>query len=401
MTGGMRIVAWDPADSSALRGCQAAWGAAMDIDDPRGPRMTGQVLSAWLRRGFTGDPAEAWLIPGTAPGSVTGWYRLQLPDLANLDRADLLVVVDPAARRRGLGRELLRHAAQRAAAAGRSTLGGEVRDGSAGDAFAVAAGAKPGMAAAVRRLDLRTVPAGKFARLRAQATDAAAGYSLVRWTGPTPPEYRGPLARVLNAYADAPHDEGFEVEAWDADQVRERSDAPQLAMGVRRYTIAAAHDASGELAGMTQLSVAPDSPQWGHQGLTAVTRQHRGHRLGLLVKTAMLEWLAETEPAIERIDTGNASANDHMIAVNEVLGFELDPPEFHTVELAVTDVLALSVTAAEISRRSRGGAGTSGCAASPWRSLRAGPGRRGCRGAPRSAGGPGYQPLSAGRPWRR
>ena len=78
------------------------------------------------------------------------------------------------------------------------------------------------MAAAVRRLDLRTVPAGKFARLRAEATDAAAGYSLVRWTGPTPPEYRGPLARVLNAYADAPHDEGFEVEAWDADQVRER-----------------------------------------------------------------------------------------------------------------------------------------------------------------------------------
>ena len=100
MTGGMRIVAWDPADSSALRGCQAAWGAAMDIDDPRGPRMTGQVLSAWLRRGFTGDPAEAWLIPGTAPGSVAGWYRLQLPDLANLDRAELLVVVDPAARRR-------------------------------------------------------------------------------------------------------------------------------------------------------------------------------------------------------------------------------------------------------------------------------------------------------------
>ena len=111
-------------------------------------------------------------------------------------------------------------------------------------------------------------------------------------------------------------------------------------MGVRSYTIAAVHDASGELAAMTQLSVDPDSPQWGHQGLTAVTRQHRGHRLGLLVKTAMLDWLAETAPAIERINTGNASANDHMIAVNEVLGFELDPPELHSVELAVADALA-------------------------------------------------------------
>jgi RimJ/RimL family protein N-acetyltransferase len=111
-------------------------------------------------------------------------------------------------------------------------------------------------------------------------------------------------------------------------------------MGVRTYTIAAAHDASGELAAMTQLSVAPDSPQWGHQGLTAVTRQHRGHRLGLLVKIAMLDLLAETEPAIEVIDTGNASSNDHMIAVNDALGFVPAPPAYHTVELAVTEALA-------------------------------------------------------------
>jgi GNAT superfamily N-acetyltransferase len=336
----MSIVQWDPADTTALRGCQAAWGAALDIDDPDGPRMTGQVLASWLRLGFLGDLAETWFVQGTAPGSVSGWYRLQLPDLENRDRAELLVVVDPAARRRGLGRDLLRHAARRAAAAGRGTLGAEVRDGSAGDAFAAAAGAKPGMAAAVRRLDLRAVPAGKFARLRAAAADAAAGYSLVRWTGPTPPEYRGPLARVLNAYADAPHDEGRQPEAWDADRVRDRADAPMLAMGVRTYTVAAAPDASGELAAMTQLSVDPDSPQWGHQGLTAVTRQHRGHRLGLLVKTAMLDWLAEAEPAIERVDTGNAAANGHMIAVNDVLGFELDPPPFHTVELGVADALA-------------------------------------------------------------
>jgi RimJ/RimL family protein N-acetyltransferase len=216
-------------------------------------------------------------------------------------------------------------------------LGGEVRDGSAGDAFAAAAGAKPGMGEVLRRLDLRTVPAGKLTGLRAEATAAATGYSLVRWTGPTPPEYLESLARVLNAFADAPHDEGYESEDWDGERVRERADAPHLAMGVRTYTIAAVHDASGELAAMTQLSVAPDHPEWGHQGLTAVTRQHRGHRLGLLVKTAMLGWLEETEPAIERIETGNASANAHMIAVNDLLGFEPDLPAFHTVELTVAE----------------------------------------------------------------
>jgi hypothetical protein len=123
VTSGMRVVRWDPADAAALRGCQTVWGAALDIDDPDGPRMTGQVLAAYLRHGFTSDPAEAWFVPGTG------------------------------------------------------------------------------------------------------AAEAATRYSLVRWTGPTPAEYRAALANVFNAYADAPHDEGYEAEAWDADRVRERADA--------------------------------------------------------------------------------------------------------------------------------------------------------------------------------
>ena len=364
LTSGMRIVQWDPADATALHGCKAVWDAAQAIDDPDGPRLAEQVMRGWLRLSFTGDPAETWYLPGTEPGRVLGWYRLVLPDLENLDHAELIVVVHPEQRRRGLGRVLLRHGAERAADAARSVLGGEVRDGSAGDAFARAIGAKAGMAAALRRLDLRTAPSGKFAALRAQAAVAAAGYSLLRWTGPTPPEYQEAMARVLNAYADAPHDEGVEAEAWDADRLRQRGDTTLRLMGLRTYTIAAAHAASAELTGMTQVSVAPDNPQWGHQGLTAVTRPHRGHRLGLLLKAAMLEWLAEAEPAIERIQTGNAVANDHMIAVNDALGFELVPPVAHSVELTVADALSRL----PVSRRSRGGGGTLGCAASPWRS---------------------------------
>jgi hypothetical protein len=49
----------------------------------------------------------------------------------------------------------------------------------------------------------------------------------------------------------------------------------------------------------------------------------------------MLEWLASAEPALERIETGNAVANDHMIAVNDALGYEFDPPAYHNVELPV------------------------------------------------------------------
>lgn len=37
----------------------------------------------------------------------------------------------------------------------------------------------------------------------------------------------------------------------------------------------------------------------------------------------MVEWLATAEPKLERIATDNAATNEHMIAVNETLGYEL------------------------------------------------------------------------------
>ena len=52
-------------------------------------------------------------------------------------------------------------------------------------------------------------------------------------------------------------------------------------------------------------------------------REHRGHRLGLLLKAEMMRWLAEAEPQIATIDTDNAESNRHMIAVNERLGYRV------------------------------------------------------------------------------
>jgi RimJ/RimL family protein N-acetyltransferase len=210
---------------------------------------------------------------------------------------------------------------------------------SPGAAFAAWAGATRGQAEVRRVLDVRKMPAGKVAALRADAARAAAGYTLVTWTGLTPDQYLEPLAGVINAFADAPRDAGVQEEAWDGRRLRERGDATAELMGIREYSVTAVHDATGEMAAMTQVAIDPGSPQWGHQALTAVTRAHRGHRLGLLVKAAMLEWLAAAEPQIEQIETGNAASNKHMIAVNEALGFEVAPPVFHSYELGVADAL--------------------------------------------------------------
>jgi hypothetical protein len=46
-----------------------------------------------------------------------------------------------------------------------------------------------------------------------------------------------------------------------------------------------------------------------------VTRKHPGHRLGLLLKIAMTELLATTEPQLERIVTWNGRDNAHMIGL--------------------------------------------------------------------------------------
>jgi hypothetical protein len=43
------------------------------------------------------------------------------------------------------------------------------------------------------------------------------------------------------------------------------------------------------------------------------------------VKVEMLDLLAAHEPAVRHILTGNADSNQHMIAINEQLGFEAGP----------------------------------------------------------------------------
>src|SRR5205823_10888059 len=128
---------------------------------------------------------------------------------------------------------LLRHAAGRAAAHGRTTLNGGARDGSPGEAFARSTGAKPGFVDIQRMLDIGRLEKGALARLRGPAERAAAGYSLVTWAGPVPEEYIEQTAAVYNGMADAPRDPEIAHEEWDAQRVRERVNDLRLRYGMR------------------------------------------------------------------------------------------------------------------------------------------------------------------------
>ena len=317
----MRIERLDPADTDTIRACFELFLAAQQVDEPDGPWFTERPFRGWLTVGWGGDPREIWLAEGRAAGSVAGWYRLELPDLENLDQANLDLVVHPAERRRGLGLALLKHAAARAADHGRSVLNAPARHGGDGEAFARSTGAEPGLVDVQRVMDVRTAGEDQLERLREAAEQKAAGYSLVSWTGLVPEEFIEQAAGLFAALNDAPHDPETAPAVWDAERVRERVNDLRPLYGLRIYSIAARHDATGELAALTEVAVDPADPGWGHQMLTGVTREHRGHRLGLLVKIAMLEVLRAAEPQLERIDTWNAESNRYMIAVNEALGY--------------------------------------------------------------------------------
>ncbi|HLX48621.1 MAG TPA: GNAT family N-acetyltransferase [Streptosporangiaceae bacterium] len=310
------------ADTEKTRACYDMYVAGKPYDDPPGPLMSYPSFSIWLAHGWENVPKETWIIPRDETGVWAGGYSLDLPDKENTHLARLQPFVTPARRRTGIGTALLRHAARRAAGAGRTLLSGNCREDTPGSAFAMAAGARQTGTEVRRVLELASIPAGHLAALRAKAAAAATGYSLVSWLGLTPEEHLDQVAKVINAMEDAPHDPGEEPAIADAGRLRE-SEQHILSTGARAYNVAARHDATGELAGLTSVFVEPTPPDWGYQGITAVTRAHRGHRLGLLMKVAMLDWLAQAEPQIERITTGNAGANAHMIAINAEIGYHV------------------------------------------------------------------------------
>jgi hypothetical protein len=318
----MKVERFDPGtDSASVRACHEIYLSGLPDDDPLGPPMTPRVFAGWLALGWTEDPVETWLARDDS-GEPCGWYMLNLPQRENRHRASLELMVHAARRRADRGTTLLCHAAGRAAQAGRTVLETQAREGSPGAAFASALKARSPGTGVRRVLPLDRAPAGRWAVLRAEAESAARGYTLRSWVGPAPEDAVAGVAAVNGALADAPRAPGEEEQVWDAARVR-LDEHRVAAMGLRAHVIAAQAQATGDLAALTQVCVDPALPEWGFQELTAVARPHRGHRLGLLLKLAMLDRLAAREPQLTRIITGNDVGNDHMIAINDQLGFDV------------------------------------------------------------------------------
>jgi GNAT superfamily N-acetyltransferase len=331
----MGIERFGAEDGRRADACYEIFCATRAADDPDVPVMPPRVFRGWLQAGFTGEPRETWLLEDA--DGVGGWYLLGLPDRDNRHLGYLDLSVSPPRQRHGLGTALLRHAAGRVIAGGRELLTGFAWAGSPGEAFARSAGAVWGLNDIRRAMNTDALPPQRLATLRDEAQAASAGYSLISWAGPTPEEHLDQVAALNRAGNDAPHDESLEELLWDAARIRATDQRAQL-YGMLAYTVMACHDATGEPAGLTLVEVGPERPDWGFQALTAVAREHRGHRLGLRLKLAMLDLLARQEPQVKHILTGNAETNGHMIGINETLGYRVIGPPERSWELPAAQV---------------------------------------------------------------
>jgi GNAT superfamily N-acetyltransferase len=318
----MRVEPLDPADVDHVRGVVALWRAAHEADLPRDPMF----CPTW-ERGRIDHPVPSEAVEHLCAldgDRVAGVVELSLPLLDNLGTAFVDVTVDPAGRRRGVGRALYAAAAERADAQGRKLAMFMARMDAPGEVFARALGAELGLLNARRRLVVDAAAVVLADELTARAAPHADGYAVRTYTGDVPDAYVGDLAYLTGRMStDAPMDDlALEPEAYDVERVRAQEKAFN-ARGRRMYTAVAVHGGSGRVVGYTTAAVTAEDPTHAWQWDTIVDPDHRGHRLGTLIKTANLRFLLEHEPRLATILTWNAVSNGPMIAVNEAMGFRL------------------------------------------------------------------------------
>jgi GNAT superfamily N-acetyltransferase len=273
-----------------------------------------------------GDERVELLTATDETGRVVGAARCDFPLRDNTHLVASEVSVHPAHRRRGAGHALLTAIERRARADGRtvSLLEHDEPAGRATPGREFARAHRYECAQVEHRRDL-TLPVdrARLAGLEEHCLPRARGYRIVTWQDRCPDEYvddRALLARRLST--DIPLGQlAMEEEDWDAARVR-RAEAQLKAKG-HGSSVAGAVDGTGHLVAVTKIEIPGAAPEKAYQGTTMVLAEHRGRRLGTLVKIANLRLLAEVSPRTATVVTWNAEDNWHMVAVNDALGFRV------------------------------------------------------------------------------
>lgn len=317
----------DATDPAAL----AAWHATYLAAETFGRDHPVPWMREEMRADFLGQRTGERLLPfgGYVGEEVVSCGLAVLPLQDNRTIARINAWTHPDLRGRGHGATMLEHLTGVAREAGRDTLLTEVAlpydapadGGGHPDAlFLTRRGFEFDLGDVMRVMDL---PADeeRLGRLTDEVAPAHDGYTLRQFVGPVPDDILLPFGELVGSLvSEAPSGQvDWEREVFDEERIR-ADEAVFEASGRTKYTTVAVAP-GGDVVGYSELVVPRHDPghvfQWG----TLVHPGHRGHRLGLALKAHNLLFLQREVPVRGTLVTYNAEVNQHMIAVNEALGF--------------------------------------------------------------------------------
>jgi GNAT superfamily N-acetyltransferase len=313
------------------------------------------------------DPYERQLILGAkVDGEIVGTVDIALPLTDHLDLAEFTLDILPEYQRQGVGRRLLEAAEHLARAEGRTMILVDTNHPGASLHEFEQAQLVPGSGQGFVPLESREVEFAQktgytlqhieqfsscslpldtklVADLQAEADEANNGrYRLHHWTDRCPDQWLEAVATLENqAGADVDPSLDVPVEqdmVFDGGILREAEEVA-IAQGRRTVVTAVEHLATGSLVGLTTITVLAHRADVVFQDDTIVLQEHRGNKLGLLIKVANMERLTEQFPDARVIYTWNAPENRYLLTVNQQLGFhtagvtgiwQKELPQLHT-----------------------------------------------------------------------
>ena len=315
----------DPlADEQALEDWAACGIAA-------GRRVFGDHHTAWTahelrEKARVDETSDNVFLLARRHGVAVGAGWVAMPQRDNLHFAEVSLDVHPENRRQGVGGTLLTALEAIAAEAGRTSLRVEstvrVGDVDPAEPFARRHGYRNAQVDLRSDLVLPDDLDPLLAPLEDEAARFTADYDVLTWRDDVPLEWREERARCAEHMStDAPAgDVDVQQEDWDAGRIATLLEQLR-AQGRRLVETVAVHRPTGRVAAFTDLVVPQHMPTMAFQWDTLVTSEHRGRRLGQLVKATNLRALHEVLPDVERVCTWNAESNEPMLRVNRAMGF--------------------------------------------------------------------------------
>jgi GNAT superfamily N-acetyltransferase len=313
---------WDPraASPSEISSLVETVNAVLATDLPEDPPWQNVQVREYLAETMPGERRISWVAEDDRLPEGESRIFAHVSILLLGDIGVLEILVHPDLRRRGLGRQLVAHAARRAYLEGFSTIGVEAIGRTPASAFFEALGFHKEYVETRSVLALSKVD---WDTLAIMARGIGGGYRVEYHPG-------GPPDHLLEAYAQAKleaqdEDDDLDLAPRSSDPQRLRDSLDTLhKRGLKPYIVLAIHAETGVVAGLTEVVVPAQHPERADQYDTIVVRAHRGNGIDRAIKARMLFELRTAEPELLEVQTWNAQANESMLKVNADLGYQSD-----------------------------------------------------------------------------